>query len=147
MTLLDSDASSIDQSAIIETERLLWAGPLTVITSIVAVHLVRLLVIWIPGVRGDSTPLGLVAPTIDTVILVSLGVLVFAGISASSDHPVRTFRRVAFGALLVSFVPVIVGGLGTMIGGLPTGLALAAMHVAAYIPCVTLLPMLLTMRR
>src|ERR1051325_570044 len=101
MTLLDT-VSTTDDSGPIATERLLWAGPLTVLTSIAAVLLVRLAVIHIPGARADATPLGLIAPTIDTAILVSIAVLVFAGLSASSDHPVRTFRRVAFGALLVS---------------------------------------------
>ena len=147
MTLLDTNISASDNVEVLATERLLWVGPVTVLTSIAVVLLVRLLVIQIPGVPADSTPLGLIAPTIDTAILVSLAVLVFAGITASSDHPVRTFRRVAFGALLVSFVPLLVVGRGPMIGGLPTALALGAMHVAAYIPCVTLLPMLLTMKK
>ena len=146
MTLLDTATSTTDDASVLATERLLWAGPVTVLTSIATVLLVRLLVIHIPGVRADSTPLGLIAPTIDTTILVSMAMLVFAGLSASSDYPVRTFRRVAFGALLVSFVPLIVVGRGPMIGGLPTALALGSMHIAAYIPCVTLLPMLLTMK-
>jgi hypothetical protein len=147
MTLLDTAPSPTREANVLATERLLWVGPVTVLASISAVLLVRLLVIHIPGARADATPLGLIAPTIDTVILVSIAVLVFAGITASSDHPVRTFRRVAFAALLVSFVPLLVVGRGPMIGGLPTALALGAMHVAAYIPCVTLLPMLLTMKK
>jgi hypothetical protein len=32
-----------------------------------------------------------------------------------------------------------------MVGGAPTALALMLMHVAAYVPCVTLLPMLVRM--
>jgi hypothetical protein len=146
MTLLDTDASAAHEAGIVATERLLWVWPLTVLTSIAAVLLVRLFVIRIPGVRGDSTPFGLIAPTVDTTILVSLAVLVFAAISAASDYPVRTFRRVAFGALLVSFGPLLVA-LPPMLGGPPAAFALMMMHIAAYIPCVTLLPMLLTMKR
>jgi len=142
MALLDTDVSPVDAGSVIATERLLWVGPLTVLTSIAAVLVVRLLVIHIPGARADATPLGLIAPTIDTAILVSIAVLIFAGISASSDHPVRTFRRVAFAALLVSFVPLLVVFRGPMIGGAPTALALMILHVAAYLPCVTVLPRL-----
>jgi hypothetical protein len=146
MALLDMASAPTDEASVLATERLLWAGAVTVLTSIAAVLLVRLLVIRIPGVRGDSTAFGLVAPTIDTIILVSLAVLVFAGISISSDYPVRTFRRVAFGALLVSFVPLLVA-LPPMLGGPPAAFALMMMHIAAYVPCVTLLPKLLTMKR
>jgi hypothetical protein len=147
MTLLDSDTSAADTGPIVAIGRLLWAGPLTVIASVAAVLLVRLLVIRIPGVRSDATPLGLIAPTIDTVILISIAVVVFVQFCAFSDDPVRRFRRVALGALLVSFIPLVVTGRGPMIGGLPTTLALAAMHVAAYVPCVTLMPVLVTIKK
>jgi len=147
MALLDAVSSPSDEASVLATERLLWVGPVTVLTSVAAVLLVRLLVIQIPGVPANATPLGLIAPTIDTVILVSIAMLVFAGISASSDHPVRTFRRVAFAALLVSFIPLTMMFRAPRMGGLPMAIALGSMHIAAYIPCVTLLPMLLTMKR
>jgi hypothetical protein len=55
---------------------------------------------------------------------------------------VRTFRRIAFGALLVSFIPLLVVASGNLNGNRPTAMALAVLHIAAYVPCVTLLPRL-----
>ncbi len=144
MTILDSDVDAAAQGPIVAIERLLWAGPVTVVTSIAAVLAARLLVIRIPGVRSDSVSLGWIAPTADTAILVTLAVIVFAGITASADQPVRTFRRVAFGALLVSFLPLLIVGRRAPFGNDATAVALAILHVAAYVPCVTLLPKLVT---
>jgi hypothetical protein len=144
MTLLADDIDTAQHEPVVATERLLWAGPLTVATSIAAVHVVRLAIRLAPGVQRDSLTLGWIAPTADTAILVTLGVIVFAALSASADDPIRIYRRVAFSALLISFLPLILMGRGSLIGGAPTALALAALHAAAYVPCVTLLPRLLT---
>src|SRR5215216_4981574 len=70
MALFDTNISVADTGPIVATERLLWAAPLTVATSIVAVHIVRLLAVRVPGILADATPLRWIAPTVDTVILV-----------------------------------------------------------------------------
>jgi hypothetical protein len=143
--ILDTDTTT-SPALLVATERLLWVGPLTVLTSIVAVLTVRLLVIRIPGVRSDSVALGWIAPTADTTILCSLAVIVFAVISAFDDNPLRKFQQIALGALLVSFLPLLIVGSGGLLGNGPTAIALGAMHIAAYVPCVTLLPRLTAVR-
>lgn len=145
MRILDGDLpiTATDPNApMIAFERLRWAGPLTIITSLAAVHLVRVLVIHIPGVRAQSMALGWIAPTADTVILVTIAVGVFAYLSAFSDRPVRAWRHVAFGALLMSFLPLLMMGRGPLFGNAVSAVAVGLMHVAAYVPCVTLLPWL-----
>jgi hypothetical protein len=127
------------------TGRLLWAGPLTVLTSVVLVQVVRvstLTLVAVPPGTPMSVALRWIAPTADTVILCGLAVLVFALLASFSDHPLRTFQRVAFGALVMSFLPLLIIGSRDLNGQLSLGLTLAAMHVAAYLPCATLLPWL-----
>jgi len=137
MGLLDADHGSVAPA--VETGRIIWAGPLTVMTSIAAVHLVRQVVIRLPHVRSGSPAFGVIAVTVDTAILCTIAVVIFGLISAFHDDGIRRFRWIAVGALLVSFLPVL-GGPG--IGNAATVFAVAAMHVAAYVPCVTLLPWL-----
>ena len=117
--------------------RIAWAGPLTVVASIAAVHVVRQIVVRLPHVNTRFVGFGAIPATADTTVLCSIAVIVFALVSVFHDDGIRRFRWIAFGALLVSFLPL----MGTReISNVPTWLAVAAMHVAAYVPCVTLLP-------
>jgi hypothetical protein len=140
MKFLDADG---DASALpLAIGRLAWAGPLTVATSIAAVHAVRQLVIRMPGVRVQSGPLGAIADTVDTAILCTLAVALFALICAFHDDAIRRFRWIAFGALLISFLPLIGGA-----GNARTALGVATMHIAAYLPCVIIPPWATSGRR
>src|SRR3954464_14675908 len=135
MGLLDADA--VTQAPEVATGRLAWAGPLTVMTSIATVHLVRQVVIRLPHIRAGSVVFGIVAVTADTAILCTIAVLVFGLLSAFHDDAIRRFRWIAFAALLVSFLPLVHF---PALGNAATAVGVAAMHVAAYVPCVTLLP-------
>jgi hypothetical protein len=135
MALLDTDP--VDASPPLALARLIWAGPATVLTSLAAVHAVRQIVVRLPHIQTGSPALGLVPVTADTMILCSIAVVVFTLTSAFHDDGIRRFRWIAFGALLASFLPLIHAG---PIADAPTAFAIGAMHVAAYIPCVTLLP-------
>jgi hypothetical protein len=144
--MIFDDAQPAVPSCLVATERLVWVGPLTVLTSIAAVSAVRLLAIRIPGVRTGSVAIGWIAPIADTTILCTMAVCVFAAASAFHDDPLRQYQRLAFGALLVSFLPLLIVASGGLNGNEPTALALAAMHIAAYVPCVTLMPRLTAIR-
>lgn len=135
MGLLDADDAT--GTLTVDTGRLLWAGPLTVATSLAAVHVVRQIVLRLPHIRQQSPALGRIAVTIDTAVLCTIAVVVFGLIAAFHDDAIRRFRWIAFGALLVSFLPLVAA---PDVGNVPTVLGVAAMHLAAYIPCVTLLP-------
>jgi hypothetical protein len=106
-------------------------------TSIGAVHMVRQVVRRLPHVRRDSIAFGVIPATADTAVLCTIAVVVFGLLSALHDDPIRQFRWIAFGALLASFLPLVAA---PEIGGIATAFSVAAMHLAAYLPCVTLLP-------
>jgi len=135
MGLLDSDA--VDAAPTVALGRLVWAGPLTVLASLAAVHLVRQVVLRLPHIQTGSPALRVVPVTADTVILCSAAVVVFILVAASHDDGVRRFRWIAFGALLASFLPLVHAG---PLADMPTAFSIGSMHVAAYVPCVTLLP-------
>jgi len=134
MALLDADPDAAPPLAL---GRLTWAGPATVLTSLSAVHAVRQIVLRLPRIQTGSPALRVVPVTADTVILCSIAVVVFTLVSAFHDDGIRRFRWIAFGALLVSFLPLVHAG---PIADTPTAFGIGAMHVAAYVPCVTLLP-------
>jgi hypothetical protein len=133
--LLDTDPG--DHAADVAIGRIVWTGPATVLASLAAVHLVRQIVMRLPHVRAGSPAFRIVAVTADTTILCTIAVITFVLISAFHDHAIRRFRWIAFGALLTSFLPLLNA---PDIGDAPTVAGVAAMHVAAYVPCVTLLP-------
>jgi hypothetical protein len=135
MRLLDADPT--DPTPVIAVGRIAWAGPLTVLTSLAAVHVVRQIVLRLPHIQAASPALRVVPVTADTVILCSIAVVVFTLIAAFHDDPIRRFRWIAFGALLVSFLPLVNAG---PIADTPTAFGIGAMHVAAYLPCVLVLP-------
>ena len=135
MALLDADA--IETAPAAALGRLAWAGPLTVAASLAAVHLVRQVVLRVPRIQVGSAALRVVPVTADTLVLCSAAVVVFTLVSAFHDDGVRRFRWIAFGALLMSFLPLIGAG---PIADMRTAFGIGAMHVAAYVPCVTLLP-------
>ena len=128
-------------------ERLLWAGPLTVLASVLAVSLIRAVAVAIvrPAVRFFPLSPGL--PVFDTVVFASAAVLVFVKFCRYNPDPVRDYRRLAVRILLISFVPDLLIGLrGFFGGGWPEALTLMAMHVAVWVICVTLLPALVAAR-
>ena len=135
MALLDTD--SVDPGPAVALGRISWVGPLTVLTSLAAVHLVRQVVLRLPRMQTGSPALRGVPVSIDTILLCSIAVAVFTIVGAFHDDAVRRFRWIAFGALLVSFLPLVNAG---PIADAPTAFGIGAMHVAAYVPCVTLLP-------
>jgi len=77
------------------------------------------------------------------VLLCTIAVVVFGFVSAFHDDAIRRFRWIASGALLASFLPLVHA---PQIGDVPTLVGVAAMHVAAYVPCVTLLPSVCRLR-
>ncbi len=135
MGLLDTDP--VDTAPEIALGRIAWAGPLTVLASLAAVHAVRQVVLRLPHIQTGSPALRIVPVTADTIILCSIAVVVFTLLAAFHDGVVRRFRWIALGALLVSFLPLVHAS-GIADG--PTAFGIGAMHVAAYLPCVTLLP-------
>jgi len=123
--------------------RLWWAGPLTILVSILGVLIARVIAVAILQPNPTPMSLGWVLPPLFTFILVTGAVLVFALVARFATNPIRTYQIIAFVFLLVSLLPDIGFARSTMPGASwPTAIALMVMHVAAWAICVSMLPKL-----
>lgn len=116
---------------------MVWLGPITVVSSVLAVLATRraaLMIVTRPP-RFDMLSIG---PSIlDTAVLVTIAMFVFASVASSGvERPRRRYRIIAFIALLVSFLPDLL-----LLRSAPwTPVAvLMAEHVAAWFVTVELL--------
>ena len=130
-----TDAESIN------LKRLFWVGPLTVVTSALAVFLIRTVAVAILKPAAAFLPLSMETPLFDTVALSSAAVFVFLAKCRYALEPVSEYRALALKALAISLLPdVALAMLHGFGGGWPEALALMTMHVAVWAICVTILP-------
>jgi len=133
----------VDEPEQLKVKRLFWAGPLTVIGSVVTVLFIRIVAMAILKPDPKFEPLTVGPPTFDTVVAATCAVLVFLATARYSLEPIGDYRALAAKVLVVSFVPdialALLHGFG---GGWSEALALMVMHVAVWAICVTLLPAL-----
>ncbi|HEX4310221.1 MAG TPA: hypothetical protein VHZ25_09355 [Acidobacteriaceae bacterium] len=119
------------------------AGVLTALVSVGVVQLIRIVAVAILHPSARFVPLTLFPPTFDTAIGVAGAVFVFLQIAENAARPIRTYRKIAAGVLLVSFAPDIAIPMRHVPGaGWPEAFALMSMHVAVWAICVTMLPRL-----
>jgi hypothetical protein len=133
----------------INVTRLYWVGPATVATSVLAVTAVQLFAVDIltPLPRFSDRVLTSAEPQVVTAVLVSTAVLVFVVCVHLAGDPVRTYRQIALGALLISFVPNLVAGLLLRpAADWPSMIALMVMHVTAWAVTVPMLTRLTLVR-
>ena len=119
--------------------RLVWVGPLTIVASIAAVLIVRILAVVVLQPDPSYLPLGWFFPVLDTAILVTLAVLVFGAMARALTRPIRAFRITSVVVLLFSFLPVLAIIQEPKGGGWPEASALMTMHIAAWAVTVTML--------
>jgi hypothetical protein len=126
---------------LINLNRLFWVGPLTVVTSALAVFLIRTVAVAILKPAAAFLPLSMETPLSDTVALSAAAVFVFLAKCRYALEPVREYRALALKALAISLLPdVALAMLHGFGGGWPEALALMTMHVAVWAICVTILP-------
>jgi hypothetical protein len=127
----------------INLKRLFWVGPLTVVSSALAVFLIRAVAVAILTPPATFVPLTVQISVFDGAIFSAAAVLVFLAKCRYDMEPVREYRTLAWKVLAVSLLPdvalAMIHGFG---GGWPEAFALMAMHVAVWAICVTLLPSL-----
>jgi hypothetical protein len=123
----------------IDARRLWWAGPLTVMASVLAVFVVRVIAFATLDLSPEYPPLTFQGLAFFTIVLVSAGVLVFAVVVRRSATPIRTYRRIALVALVVSFIPDLFLPGADPGGTWPAAIVLMVTHVAAYVPVVLIL--------
>jgi len=118
----------------VDARRLWWVGPLTVAASIAAVFAVRVIAFATLELSAEYPPLTPFGLVLFTSVLVSAAVLVFAVVVWKSAAPIRTYRRIALGALVLSCIPDLFLP-GTDPGATWTAaIVLMVMHVAAWLP-------------
>jgi len=131
-----------DESRHVDSRRMFWVVPLTIAASVITVLAVREIAIRVLHPSPRFLPLT-PGPAILDTILGCLGAVVVFVMMVFYPESVRTYRRLAFGVLCLSFIPdallAISHGMG---GGWPEALFLMLMHVAVWAICVTLLPSL-----
>ena len=133
----------------ISATRLYWVGPATVATSVLAVTAVQSIAVDIlaPLPRFSERVLTSAEPQVVTAVLVSTAVLVFVVCVHLAGDPVRTYRQISLGALLISFVPNLAAGLLLRpAADWPSMIALMVMHVTAWAVTVPMLTRLTVVR-
>ena len=124
----------------IQLKKLWWAGPLTVLTAIVGVLIVRAIAMSIlPAPYAPGLAM-IMLPIILTLILCTGAVLVFALVGRFAKNPIRTYLIISSIFLVISFLPDIAAVSAPFPGaGWPYSITLMIMHVVAGIITVTML--------
>jgi uncharacterized membrane protein len=129
----------------LKSPRVVWAAAvLTTAAAVAAVLAVREVAVQVVHPDPAFTPLSFSSPIVGTIGLTMVAIYVFVGM-VSYPNPVRTWRRVAAAALVLSSVPCVLLAIGHLMGGgWPEACALMTMHVVVWAICVTFLPALAT---
>jgi Family of unknown function (DUF6069) len=116
----------------VQLKKLWWVGPLTVLTAIIGVLMVRVVAMAIlppPYAPGLAM---LMLPIILTLVLCTGAVVVFALVGRFAKNPVRTYIIISSVFLVISFLPDIVAISAPFPGaGWPYSISLMIMHVVA----------------
>jgi hypothetical protein len=127
-------------SSSIQLKKLWWVGPLTVLSAIVGVLIVRAIAMAIlppPYAPGLAM---IMLPIILTLVLCTGAVLVFALVGRFAKNPIRTYITIASIFLAISFLPDIAAVSAPMPGaGWPYSITLMIMHVVAGFVTVSML--------
>ena len=125
-------------------QRLAWLGPATVALSIAAVFVVQQIALRLFNpLPREYTLLRSSEAEVLTALFVSAAVLVFFVIARDAIDPVHTYRRIALGALVLSFIPDIILGYSSRPAPAaslwPIAGVFAIMHVAGWAVTVLML--------
>ncbi|HEV8393052.1 MAG TPA: hypothetical protein VGQ37_02210 [Vicinamibacterales bacterium] len=128
--------------------RLYWVGPATVGAAVAAVMAVQeaslLLLDDLPKFSGRILRSN--EPAFAAALFVGCAVLIFPIVVDAAKNPLRTFRRLALGVLLVSCIPNSIAAFSRDAGIEWGMLALMVMHVVAWAVTVAMLTRL-TLKR
>jgi len=126
----------------IDSSRIWLAGAVTIVLSIIG----NLILLWIANllltIPSEFDPLGPVRISIFTTVFVIGGIVVYAILAAKAEHPIRTYQRIAWIFLFVSFIPDIAMLFVDFMPGadLTAVIVLMLTHVVPGLICITVLP-------
>jgi hypothetical protein len=125
----------------IEMVQLWWVGLLMIVLSIAGNAIVRTITMALFDIPPEFRPLAWSQFIFFTVVGAVGATVVFAIVARLSQRPIRLFRRIAIGVLLISFLPDIGLLVGRPFPGItvPGVLSLMVMHVVSAVVAVGLL--------
>ena len=103
---------SILQREQVSQRKLIWVGPLTLVSTLIVNLILRAIAVSIFGV--PETFQYVQAPYVigSTIIFVLLALLVFVLVNRFAQHPIRFYRILAFVALCISFLSPVLALVG-----------------------------------
>lgn len=127
------------QSSRLPTSRLLIAGAIAIVVSIVVNLIIRWIGLLLIGDHSNFNPLATIVPIIlFTTILIAGATLIFLWINRSAANPPHMIRRAALIGFIVTLIPDIIllfmAGQQTAMGtpSIAGVLLLIIMHIASY---------------
>ena len=123
-----------DVTSRVELQRLLWIGPLTVITAVVGVLIVSVIGVALVRPSPAFPHLAWLPPIVFTAFLVICAVLVFALVARFSKRPYRIYFVISVVVLVLSFVPDAAEPIYALVPGAnwPNAILLMILHVVAW---------------
>ena len=94
-----------EQQAEVDNSRIWLGGLVTIVLSVIG----NLILVWLANllltIPPEFEPVAPLRIAIFTIVFVLGGVIVYAILAAKAAHPIRTFQRIAWVFLIVSFIP------------------------------------------
>ena len=89
----------------IDNSRIWLGGAVAIVLSIIG----NLILLWAANsvltIPSEFDPLGPLRISIFTTVFVIGGIIVYAILAVKAEHPIRTYQRIAWIFLIVSFIP------------------------------------------
>ena len=126
----------------IDTSRIWLGGLVTIVLSVIG----NLILLWIANllveIPPEFAPLGPLRISIFTVVFLLGAIIVYAILAAKADHPIRTYQRIGWIFLIVSFIPdIAMLFVDFMLGATVTAVTILMLtHVVAGLIALYLLP-------
>lgn len=116
----------------IQLKRLWWVGPISVLSAIIGVLIVRAIAMTVlPAPYAPGLAM-IVIPVVLTLVLCTGAVVVYFLVARFAKRPIRTYLVIAAIFLVISFVPDIATVAAPFPGaGWPYAITLMIMHVVA----------------
>lgn len=126
----------------IALRKLVWVGPLTIISAVIANLIIRTIAVAFFGVPGTFQYFQAAYIITSTIIYLLLALIAFVLVSRFARRPIRFYRVLAFVALLISFlIPVMALSGSLPIPGMSETIfwTMIVMHIVSAIIAVALL--------
>lgn len=126
----------------VDSSRIWLGGLVTIVLSVIG----NLILLWIANllveIPSEFAPLGPLRISVFTVAFLLGAIIVYAILAAKAEHPIRTYQRIGWVFLIVSFIPdMVMLFVDFMPGATVTAVIILMLtHVVAGLIAIYLLP-------